>query len=146
MGIVVDLRRALLIWFGDGTTTPTQTHLAAIPIEDVMEFADDGVFGLDELEELGSASSNQGCRRSNPTSGIKSQVRRVLWLSRIDQEGFLGDSFVLEGADSFSVWATKFSDNKKEQQLLSIKKGFLFLGRQGSRGFCHCLSLSKVER
>ncbi|GJT50781.1 hypothetical protein Tco_0976938 [Tanacetum coccineum] len=100
----------------------------------------------DDTCTKGSASSNQGCRRSNPTSGIKSQVRRVLWLSRIDQEGFLGDSLVLEGEDSFSVWTTKFSDNKKEEQLLSIKKGFLFLGRQGSGCFYHCFSLSKVER
>ncbi|GJR34941.1 retrotransposon protein, putative, ty1-copia subclass [Tanacetum coccineum] len=35
---------------------------------------------------------------------------------------FLGDSFVLEEADLVSVWATKFNDNKKEQQLGSIVK------------------------
>ncbi|GJX01977.1 hypothetical protein Tco_0185890, partial [Tanacetum coccineum] len=56
------------------------------------------------LQGRGSASSNQGCRWLNPTSGIKNSVRGVLWLSRIDLEGSVLFGF-LEGAEGFFAWA-----------------------------------------
>ncbi|GJX75298.1 hypothetical protein Tco_0313893 [Tanacetum coccineum] len=56
----------------------------------------------------------------------RARVREVSGYLGSIKKVFVGDSFVLEGADSFSIWATKFNDNKKEQQLLSIEKGFLF--------------------
>ena len=62
-----------------------------------------------------SALVIRGCRLSNPTSGIKSSVRGVCWLSRIDQEGFFVLRFLGRSRRVYCVWATRFSVNKKEQ-------------------------------
>ncbi|GKE37310.1 hypothetical protein Tco_1460715 [Tanacetum coccineum] len=61
---------------------------------------------------VGSLSPYNGCRLSNPTSGIKSSGLRVLWLNRIDQEEVFVVWFSSRSRRVSSVWATRFPTMK----------------------------------
>ena len=90
-------------------------------------------------------ASFQVCRLSNPTSGIKSSVRGVHWLSRIDQEGFFFGVRFLGETEGIFCFGFRFRTTRRSSSGSIDRQGFiglwLFLDRQrksfffGS-GFC----------
>ena len=62
----------------------------------------------------------RGCRLSIPTSGIKSSVRGVRWLSRIDQEGFFCVRF-LEGSGAGCFCLGYQTDEQQNSKVIDSK-------------------------
>ena len=57
-------------------------------------------------------ASNQGCRLSNPTSGIRALVREGFWLLGRPIEGFFGVHFSGRSRRFYPIWATRLSTTK----------------------------------